>query len=96
MGYAVKKKKTSFRFEYLHKTIGRISCTEAGKSERSLLLPYTKIYEEAKSLAVTEEEKRDVVKFRRIAASAAVAVEGNMPSIEWDKMVDEYLKDHLQ
>lgn len=74
------------------------SCDGAGESQRSLYPLYEAIYYEAASISVTNEEKKKLEWFRWVAASQAIARDGDqgMGSTEFNRLIDEYLKDHLQ
>lgn len=59
---------------------------------------YESIYYEAKAISVTRKEKKQLEWFPRVAASYAIASdrEQNMDGSEYDQLIEDYLKDHLQ
>jgi hypothetical protein len=85
------------RLEYL-KRMARYTCRSAGRSQRSLYPFFEAIFYEAKSISVTSNEKKDLEKFRWVAASQAIASdrERNMDGSEYSQLIKDYLKDHLQ
>jgi len=84
------------RLEFL-KYLG-LTCNNAGKSMRNLFPAYKWRYEETRKIAITREDKKLVKLFRRNAARAAVAEDGdsNMTSKDMDILIDAYLKEHFQ
>jgi hypothetical protein len=85
------------RLEYLQRMAG-YTCRSAGRSQRSLYPFFEAIFYEAKSISVTSDEKKDLEKFRWVAASQAIASdrERNMDGSEYSELIKDYLSNHLQ
>jgi hypothetical protein len=86
------------RLEELTRIARNSSCDGAGQSQQSLFLFHKAIYNEAKAISVAVKEKEQLDWFRWVAASQIIAQDGDqgMSSAEFNRKIDEYLKDHLQ
>lgn len=87
---------TKERLEYLSHIPGRASCDEGGKSQRNLYPMYRDIYYEAKSLSVTDGEKKNLEWFKRMAARMGTATNYYKTHSEAEALREEFLKDHLK
>lgn len=58
------------RFSYIGNMARRLSCNDSSKSSRNAYVIYKAIYEEAKLLAITKEEKKKVKWLKFIAAAS--------------------------
>ena len=85
------------RLEYLKDIAGYV-CRSAGRSQRSLYPFFEAIYYDAKSISGASDEKKQLERFRWIAASQAIARddEFNMDGSDYDRLIEVYLKDHLK
>jgi hypothetical protein len=85
------------RLDYLRRMAGK-NCRGAGESKRALFPYFQSIYYEAKSISVSTTEKNQLQQFRRWAASKAIAQDSDqgVSSTEYNKLIDDYLKDHLK
>lgn len=84
------------RFQSLWRVVSATGCSSAGRTRRNLYPLYKAVYEEAKPLATTDEEKQRLQMIREIAASEWVARDAHMTTEESRKLVEEHLRDHLQ
>ena len=86
------------RLEELKRIMRNSNCGGAGQTQQSLFPFHEAIYIEAKAISETMLEKEQLDWFRRVAASKAIASDGDqfMDGGEYDLKTDEYLKDHLQ
>ena len=84
------------RFQALWRIISATGCDAAGRSQKNLYPLYKAIYEEAKPLATTDEEKQRLRLIREIAAGAWIAQDTNMTTRESKMLIEEHLRDHLQ
>ena len=82
------------RFKYLK--YFSVRCGGSGKSMRNLYEIDKAIYEEMKNIAKTQEEEKLVEHYRRSVAHDAVAEDGHRTADEVDKLINEYLRDHLK
>ena len=84
--------------EYLQNLPRRTSCHQGGSSQKNLSPLFEAVYYEAKTLSVSAEDKKKLDWFRWIAASYAIASdrEHNMDGSEYDTLIEDYLKEHLQ
>ena len=81
------------RFNYLIKSGRGPSCDSGGKSNRSAFPIHKMVYEEAKSLAKTKKEKKDVQWLRIIMASTIDKHIVSLVGEEQEKRVDEILRE---
>lgn len=85
------------RLNYLIRILGAADCSSAGSGSRNLYRLYEAMYFEAKTLAVTDSDKRIVEIIRKEAAGAWVRTDDtSMRQTEFDRLVDDFLKDHLK
>ena len=84
--------------EALKRIIRNSGCDQAGQSQQSLIPFHEAIYNEAKVILVTVEDKEQLNWFRRMAAIPAVKGESDqlMTQTEYNRRLDEYLNNHLQ
>jgi len=84
--------------EYLLNLPRRISCHQGGSSQKNLSPLFEAVYYEAKTLSITADDKKKLDRFRWIAASYAIGGDKNnyMNGSEYDKLIEDYLEDHLQ
>lgn len=100
-GVAKLKKDTGSRVERLselERIVRTSGCDGAGESQRSLYDHDKGVFEEAKALSETKDELEHLEWFRWVAASNAIASdrEKNMGGTEYERLIQEYLKSHLQ
>lgn len=81
----------SGRVKYLKKMVRSTGCHDAGKSRRNLYPLYEAYYREVKEL-----QRGDLDWFRRVAAKAAVAVDGHITVEERDEKISEFLTGNLK
>lgn len=85
------------RMEYLSRLIQSTGCPNAGSSNRNHFEMYKAIYDEAKPLAVTPKDQETLQWMREMAASAWVTPSlTSDKSEEEDRLIKEYLKEHLK
>ncbi len=84
------------RLDYLEKLIRASGCVAAGRSQRSLYPLFNAVFEEARNLIETEEDKETLQWIRRQAAYAATAEDRSMTQREADQLAEKYLRDRLQ
>jgi hypothetical protein len=86
------------RLEYLRRLPRKLVCPNAGNSRKNLYPLLEAIYYEAKALSVSDEEKKQLQWFREIAAGAAVSGDNmeEMSQVEYDALINDFLKSHLQ
>ena len=84
------------RFDEL-KRVTRVSdCRDAGESERSLYPLYEAVFYEAKNLAFTKENVKDLGWIRSISGIIATASDKARIQTEADLEEEQFLKDHLR
>ena len=76
--YLVKDERNPERFEFLKDKASAIVCSGGGESNRSLYNTHMAIYEEAKSLATTEQEKKDQIWILRFAGRDKYSHDGHV------------------
>ncbi len=86
------------RFNYLVQKARNFSCDTGGQSKRNSLPAYEALFAEAKGLAVTSEDRRNLEWIRGLAARNAVAEDNDqqIPSYEIERRNAAFLQDHLQ
>ena len=86
------------QLNYLRLIPRHLICIEGGCSEKNVYLLLEAIYFEAKALSVSAEEKKQPQWFREVAAGAAIASKksDHMGDDEYNALINEYLKNHLQ
>jgi hypothetical protein len=86
------------RLDYLRLIPRHLACIQGGDSEENIYPLLEAIYFEAKALSLSDEEKKQLQWFRKVAASAAIASKksDHIGSSEYDALINDYLKDHLQ
>jgi hypothetical protein len=87
------------QLNYLRLIPRRLSCIARDGSKKNLYPLLEAVYFEAKALSTSTEDKKQLQWFRKVAASAAIASKKNsfhMSGGEYDSLINEYLKDHLQ
>lgn len=89
---------TKERLEYLARLTSKTSCIDAGASQKNLFAMAKAVFEESKRIASTEQDKKWVARFRRSAADAAIAekMKPDMSGLEWDRLIDDYLRNNLK
>ncbi|MEX2164322.1 MAG: hypothetical protein WD823_08780 [Sulfuricaulis sp.] len=83
------------RFQSLWRNFRATGCHAAGRSARNLYPLYKATYEESKPLAATDEEKRLLQIMRELTASAWIAEDDSRSTGEEQKLIKEFLRDHL-
>ncbi|VAW99343.1 hypothetical protein MNBD_GAMMA22-1503 [hydrothermal vent metagenome] len=81
---------------YIKLTARRNFCSNAGQSRRKSYYLYRRLYEDAKKITLTKDEKKNLEWFRDIAVSAWVATDQNRTREEKEKLVLEHLRDNLK
>lgn len=85
------------RLEQLARVISSTGCANEGKSEINKFVLFKSIYEEAKQFAITQKDQEAVQWMREMAARAWVSQSLTSDnSEEGDRLVKEYLKEHLK
>jgi hypothetical protein len=84
------------RLQFLLRVSSGTSCPGAKSSTQNLYPMYKAMYEEAKNIAVTAEDQKIVAILRKEAARVAITPDDSESYLEWDKRVEEFMKDNLK
>jgi hypothetical protein len=82
------------RLDAMWRGIANHSCSYGGESQRSLFPMLKAIYQEARNIASTDEQRKQVHGYAAMAARAAIAPDPNGPANV--ARVDQFIKEELQ
>jgi len=87
---------TEARFDDLKRGICASGCDSAGVTKRSLYPLYQAVFYEAKSLAITQEEMKDLDGIRKMAARMATASDESRSYADAESAREDFLREHLK
>lgn len=87
---------TEARFDDLKRVIRASGCDSAGVTKRSLYPLYQAVFYEAKSLAITQEEMKDLDWIRKMAARMATASDESRSYADAESAREDFLREHLK
>lgn len=84
------------KLKFFERIVRSFGCGAAGRSGKNKYNLYKTLYNDAKPLIKTEEDKKTLAWLKWVAAKAWVATDERITSDERKKLINEHFKEHLK